>query len=371
VPLSRLLVPVAAIVLPALIVAGCGDDDDSSATPAASAASAPTTAAIDAERCQANRDAGTITFLTGFDFAATAGGIEFMVADERGYFEDLCLDVEIRPSFSTANVPLVAAGTAQFASVGSYTELVRSQPPEAQLVAVLVEGKTPIEALVVPADSDVTTLADLKGKTIGVKGAMPPTLQAMLRDAGLADGDYREVLLDGFDPVAHLAQPIDALPVYKSNEPGILERAGIAVRTFDPAAEGIPGTFGVVYTSAEFLADHPTAAEDTIRAALHGLQDAIADPDAAVDIAVARLDAGASLTEEGERFRWKTESAIVASSTPAGELPGLIDPEALEAVIDAHTDAGVFATRPDTAGTYDADLARRLLNPDGTLAWPD
>ena len=368
-PLSRLLVPVVAAIV---VVAGCGDDPDDSP-----AASAPTTTpteapaeAIDADRCQANRDAGTITFLTGFDFAATASGIEFMVADERGYFEDLCLDVEIRPSFSTQNVPLVAAGTAQFASIGSYTELVRSQPSGAHLVAVLVEGKTPIEALVVPAEGPVMSLADLKGKTIGVKGAMPPTLQAMLRGAGLAEGDYREVLLDGFDPVAHLAQPIDALPVYKSNEPGILEHAGVAVRTFDPATFGIPGTFGVVYTSADFLADHPTAAEDTVRAALHGLQDAIADPEAAVDIAVARLAAGASLTEDGERFRWRIESDMVASSTPAGEIPGLIDPDVLEAVIDAHTEAGVFATRPDTAGTYDAELARRLLNPDGTLAWP-
>lgn len=369
---SRLLGPVFAVAIAVIgvTVAGCGDDSDESPAAAPSESAGTSVAEISPERCQANRDAGTITFLTGFDFAATAGGIEFIVADERGYFDDLCLDVEIRPSFSTANVPLVAADTAQFASVGSYTELVRSQPEGAELVAVLVEGKRPIEALVVPADSDVTALADLKGKTIGVKGAMPPTLQAMLRDAGLAEGDYREVLLDGFDPIAHLAQPIDALPVYKSNEPGILERAGVPIRMFDPAEAGIPGTFGVVYTSASFLADHPAAARDTVRAALHGLQDAIADPEAAVDLAVARLEAGASLTEEGERFRWRVESEIVTESTPAGEIPGLIDPAALEAVIDAHTAAGVFASRPDTAGTYDAELARGVLNADGTLAWP-
>src|SRR5688572_16552372 len=56
-------------------------------------------------RCAANREAGTITYLTGFDFAATASMIDVFVAHERGYFDDLCLDVEIQPSFSTANYP--------------------------------------------------------------------------------------------------------------------------------------------------------------------------------------------------------------------------------------------------------------------------
>ncbi len=381
---AALFLLVAVLAAASLALAACGDDDDNTAptSPTTEAGGTGETggtgteaAGIATDRCAANRAAGTITFLTGFDFAATASGIEFMVAQDRGYFDQLCLDVDVKPGFSTTDVQFVAAGTAQFASAGSYTELVQAntQLPSADLVAVLVEGKVGIDALVVPADGPVQAPADLRGRTIGVKGAIPPSVQVLLRQSGLAPGDYKEVLLDGFDPVAHLAQPIDALPVYKSNEPGILDRAGIAYRMFDPAAAGVPGTFGVVYTSAGFLADHPTAAEDVVRAALRGLQDAIADPEAAIDIAVARIQSAAgqtSLTEEGERYRWRVESQIVADSTPAGELPGLIDPPLLDTVIDAHTAAGLFTSRPDLTGTYDADLARRVLAPDGSLAWP-
>lgn len=376
----RLIAPLIALALGG--AAACSDDGPqgaaTSTTTGAILAAATTTppATIEAGRCDANRAAGTITFLTGFDFAATASGIEFLVAEERGWFDELCLDVEIRPSFSTANVALVAGDAAQFASAGSFTEIVRANAEleEADLVAVLVEGKVGIDALVVPADSPVQSVEDLRGRTIGVKGAVPASVLVMLRQAGLAEGDYAEVLLDGFDPVAHLASPIDALPVYKSNEPGILERAGVGHRLFDPAAAGVPGTFGVVYTSAAFLAEHPTAAEDVVRAAVRGLQDAIADPDGAVDIAVARIQASStatSLTEEGERFRWRTESQVVASSTAAGEVPGLIDEALLGQVVAAHVAAGALSGSPDITESYDADLARRVVSADGAaVAWP-
>ena len=102
-------------------------------------------------------------------------------------------------------------------------------------MAFINYGKTPIEALITP-EGGATELAELDGgKTIGVKGDIPPSIVAMLADAGLARGTtYSEVLLDGFDPQAHLATDIDALPVYKSNEPGQLDAAGVSYTLFDP-----------------------------------------------------------------------------------------------------------------------------------------
>ena len=91
------------------------------ATPTSSAVEAGV--AFPADRCEANQAAGTITYLTGFDFAAAASIVEVVVADERGYFDDLCLDVEITPSFSTANYPLVASNEVQFASAGNFSEV--------------------------------------------------------------------------------------------------------------------------------------------------------------------------------------------------------------------------------------------------------
>ena len=56
-------------------------------------------------RCQANRDAGTIVYLSSFDFAATASIVDVLVAKSKGYYDGLCLDVDVKPSFSVDNYP--------------------------------------------------------------------------------------------------------------------------------------------------------------------------------------------------------------------------------------------------------------------------
>ena len=325
------------------------------------------------ERCEANKAAGKIVYLSSFDYAAAVSIIDVVVASTEGYFEAMCLDVELKPSFSTANYPLVAAGEAQFSSAGSFTEILNYSVDGASFVALANYGKTPIEALVVK-DPTVTDLASLEGATIGVKGDIPPSIVALLNSAGLTRGtSYEEVLLDGFDPVAHLATDIDAVPVYKSNEPGQLDSAGVEYALFDPAELGIPGTFGLLYTSPDFLAEHPTAAQDFIRAALKGMEFTIADPAAAVAMAVELIDAAGNpnfLSAEGEAFRLDAELAEVTAGTSGGPV-GLIDPAVFEAEVAAYVEAGVLAEAPPSLDTfYDASVAEGVLDADGAVIFP-
>jgi ABC-type nitrate/sulfonate/bicarbonate transport system substrate-binding protein len=334
----------------------------------------PLLATVDPDRCAANREAGKITYLSSFDFAAAASILDVVVAEESGYFDDMCLDVELLASFATANYPLVASGEGQFSSAGSYTEILNNTGNGAEFVAFVNYGKTPIEGLVVP-EGGAATLADLEGGTIGVKGDIPPSIVALLASAGLTRGEsYDEVLLDGFDPQAHLDTGIDALPVYKSNEPGQLDAAGRAYTLFDPTDEGIPGSFGLLYTSASFAADHPTAVEDFARASLKGMEDAIADPAAAVDMAVKLIDAAGNpnfLTADGELFRWQAELAEVVRGTPDGPV-GLIDPAVFEAEYAAYVDAGVWpGGAPDDTKPYDEAIAAGLYDDDGAVIWPN
>ena len=335
----------------------------------------PLLASVDPERCAANQEAGTITYLSSFDFAAAASIIDVVVAEESGYFDDLCLDVELAPSFSTANYPIVASDEAQFSSAGNYTEILNNSGNGAEFVAFINYGKSPIEALITP-EGGATELSALAGTTIGVKGDIPPSIVALLNDAGLTRGvDYQEVLLDGFDPQAHLDTGIDALPVYKSNEPGQLDAAGRAYTLFDPTEAGIPGSFGLLYTSADFLEAHPTAVEDFARASLKGMEDAIADPGAAVDMAVDRIDAAGNsnfLTKEGELFRWEAELAEVVRGTPADEPVGIVDADLFAAEYAAYVAAGVWPDgAPDDTMPFDTDLAAGLYDADGKVIWPN
>ena len=374
-----------------LTLAACGGDssEPSSGASALDAAQGSTSTSVDgglaveagepfpAARCAANENAGTITFLTGFDYAAASSIVDVIAADAAGYYDELCLDVEIRPGFSAANYPQVASGTAQFASGGSFSEIVAfSDANDADFVAATVEGRSAIDTLIIKSGR-ATELSDLEGTTIGVKGKLPPSIDVMLRGEDLVEGEnFNTVLLDGFDPIAHIAiEPIVGLPGWKSNEVGALERNGIGVHLFDPLDFGVPGSFGVIFTSESFVDEHPTATEDFVRATARGLADAVADPAAAAEAAVALITSNGNpnfLSPEGEVFRWETEAQLILDGTPEGTGLGVPDPEALQTELDAYAEVGLFGEGSAPSATdYIADgLAASVYDASVMVIWP-
>jgi len=365
-------------VLPLLGLVACGGDSDSDATPDSGADTGAEVVAgqpMPSDRCDANKAAGTITYLSSFDFAATASIVEVLVAKQKGYFDELCLDVDVKPGFSADNYPQLAANKAQFSSGGSFSEVLDyAAANQADFVTIAVEGKTGIDALIVK-DGKAATLADLRGSTIGVKGKITPSVAAMLLKAGLAEGkDYTTVLLDGFDPTVHIEVPnIVGFPGYKSNEPLQLEAKGIPFQLFDPADDDIPGSFGILYTNGTFLAEHPTAAQDFIRAAMRGLADAVADPDAAAAIAVGFINANGNamfLSPEGETARWGVESKLV-TSTNVNTALGVPELDKLTDEVTTYAGIGLFGGKaPDIAPFVHTDLIDGVYAADKSVIWP-
>lgn len=391
----RLRTPLALALVAGVALAACGSDDSSTdgtdssdtstdtssaeiSTPESPSGGAEVVAgeAFPDDRCAANEAAGTITYLTGFDFAATASIVDVIVADANGYYDTMCLDVDIQPSFSTANYPLVAENDAQFASGGSFSEVVAfAAANDTDFVVTAVEGPTAIDSLILKPGV-AAELGDLAGSTIGVKGKLPPSVAAMLATAGLVENeDYETVLLDGFDPTAHIAiESIDGFPGYKSNEPGALERAGIEFDLFDPLDYDIPGSFGVIYGNAGFIAEHPIAAEDFMRATMLGLADAVADPETAANTAVELINAGGNpnfLSPQGEVFRWSTDAALISELTPAGTGYGVADAAALQNELDTYGEIGLFAdAETPVAAGYLSNILDGVYDADATVIWP-
>jgi len=333
-------------------------------------------APIPADRCAANAEAGPILYLSSFDFAATASIVEVLVAESKGYFDELCLDVQLTPSFSVENYPLIAANDAQFSSGGSFSEMADfADTNDAGYVALAVDGRTGIDALITK-DGLVPDLADVRGQTIGVKGAITPSVKAMLAAIGLvAEVDYTTVLLDGFDPKVHIESPgIVGFPGYKSNEPLQLEAAGVPFTLYDPSDYDIPGSFGVIYTNITFLTEHPAAAQDFMRAAMRGLADALADPAAAAAIAVEAINANGNamyLSPEGETARWQAEARMILDDTHSDAAHGLPIKELLLDEVTTYASIGLFdGVAPEIDSMIDESVLAGLYTSDGTVIWP-
>ena len=390
-----------AVLALAMVAAACGGDDEDTTSPAPVPEAAAPQPAVEpeaaapepevaepeasepevaepepdaaAERCQANRDAGKITFVTGFDFAAAAGIIDAIVADAQGYFEELCIDFEIQPGFAPSNGALVIEGQAQFGASGSFAELVANNVAgEGDLVALVHWGRTAIEAIVLPEGSGIEDFAGLCGSLIGIKGDLPYSLQASVALSGIERGCFEEILLDGFDPIAHLDLGIDALPVYKSNEPNTLTSNGVPFTMLDPLDFDVPSSFGVTFTTQSMIDDNPGLVADVVRALIRGQAFAAANPDVAVENAFEMIDAAGNplyFAMEAERYRWSVESALIADLAPAGVGLGTPDLDLFGAEIDALVQAGVFESTPDWQSMVTTDVAAGVY--DGTtLIWP-
>ena len=324
------------------------------------------------ERCEANRAAGKLNFMTGFDFAAAAGIIEFIVAEDEGFFDDMCLDVEIQPGFAPGNSAALAAGTVQLGATATFGELVRQNVAgDADIVAFAQLGHTAISQLLISPDAGVTDLTDLEGMTVGIKGDIPIAIEAMMTAAGLQRGTFTELLLEGFNPVEHFALGIDALPVYRSNEPRWLDLAGIDYITFDPLDYDVPASFAIYVTTRSFYEEHPTVVEDFVRAGLRGYHFAVENPEAAIEHAFTRIEAAGNnlfFAREHETFRMTTDQEIIENVTPRGLAIGQLNPPRLGEEIQNLVNLGVYDELPDWQSMMDATLVPRLYDGD-QLIW--
>jgi NitT/TauT family transport system substrate-binding protein len=293
-------------------------------TPLASAATGVTIHGISKAECAANRRAGTIIFVTSYSYAPAASIADVVVAARRGYFKDMCLHVVLQPGFSTDNVALESADRVQISSLGSDSEVLAARAEGAHLEGILTYGHTAISELITPGNVKITNLRQLDGKIIGIKGALPYEVSAMLAKAGVNLASLQLVQVS-YDPVIIDQGRIMGLPVYKSNEIRELNELGYKYEVWDPTKYGVAASFASLVVNTDFAAAHPTAVADFLRADLAGFWWAYHHKDQAVADCDRLVPPELAITRPVGRFRWRVESGIVVHSTPTGEPIGAID----------------------------------------------
>ncbi|GAA1703514.1 ABC transporter substrate-binding protein [Microbacterium sediminicola] len=346
----------------ALVLAGCAGASESTDDPSASAGG---TDMISAERCAENEAAGPITFLTSFVYVASVGLLDVVTADELGYFEDMCLDVTIEPGSN--NTQLVSAGTAQFAGVGSPSDVMVAIDNGADISAIATYGNTP--AIMLMTNSDITDLSQLVGTTAGYKGAIPPQISAMIAADGV-DPDAIEWVSVGYDATILPQGQVDALTGYKSNEPIVLESQGYEVTQWDPADYGIESAFNTQIVNNTFAAEHPTAVEDFLRASFAAyawINESEENLDEALSYAEALSDAGYDLALS--KLRWQTEVGLVEESQPEGTVLGYQSVEQWTPEAEMLLSNALITTEPDIAAAIDPSFVEAIYA-DGVLVWP-
>ena len=238
-----------------------------------------------------------------------------IVAEERGYFADAGLKIEIVAPADPNDPPkLVAAGRADLA-VSYQPQLIMQAAEGLPLVRVATLVDTPLNSLVVLRDGPIKSPADLRGRKIGfsVGGVEEALLTTMLGRHGLKLADVTLVNVNFSLSPALLAGQVDAvIGAFRNFELNQLAIAGRPGRAFYVEEEGVP-----TYDELVVVANRARARTPEIRRFVDAIERGVAytinNPDAAWKLFI---KGRAHLDDEINRRAWK-DTLIRFAHSPA------------------------------------------------------
>lgn len=305
---------------------------------------------IDEERCETNRAAGTVTYITGYQYQSSVSILEAIAADALGYFEAVCLDVEIQPGSgdTIGNSQLVSAGTAHLTSLGNEAEVLRANESGHEVIGIATYGHVPIASLL--TGTDIEELKDLEGTTLGHKGMLPAPLEAMLVSDGV-DVDSLEIVEVGYDPSVLPRDQVQSLTAFRSNEPFLLGDMDEEYNEWLPEDYGVVGSFGVMGANPAWAEENPTVVEDYLRATSRAFEYCQSNAEECVGYAAELAEAGYD-TDHNMRI-WSSEQELVTASTPDDATRGYIDLSLTEAEAQTLVDNGQLEDLPELEPMFD------------------
>ncbi|MFK7763789.1 MAG: ABC transporter substrate-binding protein [Roseobacter sp.] len=196
-------------------------------------------------------------------------------------------------SYGAPENQALAAGELQLASAGMGPAIVAAARLEAKLIAISILDQT---AILVQDDSDIQSIADLKGKTVAYPGKgsqQYPLLVKALSDAGLTERDIKLFKTKGSDVATLLAAGnVDAGVTWDPHVSGAL--AGGSAKVLMTSAEILPIKGGHYigngfYARTDFIEARPEVVQGVINALVQAANLIINEPERAIDMWAAEV----------------------------------------------------------------------------------
>lgn len=209
-----------------------------------------------------------------------------LVAREAGYFDEEGIRIKSQETEGSGFVTQqVIAGNADFGwAAGDSVIVAASKEPDIRAIACNQEQN--IFRIVTKEDSDIQTVEDLNGKTLGFTekgGGEEPLVQSTLKDTGL-EGDVKLLPIGAAGPQSQRAIEQGQVDAYASSYPDIatLTAQGLAFRDITP--EKFSRTPGDCFVMMKATLEDPAKRETAVKVArawAKGANFAVANPDRA------------------------------------------------------------------------------------------
>lgn len=298
-----------------LLLGGCAQP---SATTAPSASAALPTATIG------------LTYIPNVQFSP------FYVAESHGSYTKAGVDATLRHHGASEGLfTALVAGQEQFVVAGA-DEMLQARSQGMDLVAVSAYYRSYPVVVIVPATSPVTSLADLKGRSIGIPGKYGESwfgLQVALRSAGLSESDVQIKEIGYTQQAALQGGKVDAIIGFSNNDLVQSTLSSFAARALPISAGDVPLVGASLITTTAYAKAHPEIVRSVVAGTLAGINSVVTDPAGAMAISagyIPGLDAGtakasAEATLTATVPLWKGSDGVVDGKLDSAQWKKMAD----------------------------------------------
>ncbi|HEU5104972.1 MAG TPA: ABC transporter substrate-binding protein [Solirubrobacterales bacterium] len=260
----------------------------------------------------------------------SASDLGILMAEKRGFFADAGISATVlAPAAPIRSIAYVASGSSAF----GVTRLPQAAMSRAEGVKVVAVGSLisqPTMSLIWLPGSGIRSVADLKGKRIAIAG-LPfeeGFLESVLRKEGLALDDVR-LRRVGYELVPSLLDGRADAILGSWNQEGVeLEARGESPEVTRLRSLGGPDYEELVVVGrADRVAEDPRLVRDFMSAVVRGVDAAVDDPAAAVEVLQEDLEANPETDPQARK-------AEVGETLPLLSTTGIVDADSTEELLE-------------------------------------
>lgn len=230
------------------------------------------------------------------------------VAEAKGLYDQAGAAVEIRHHGAEEGLFTALVSGEEDVVLASGDEVLQARDSGMDLVSIATYYRHSPVTVIVPEDSGIVSLADLRGKKVGLPGEFGSNwyaLLSILRSEGI-DRSEVEVVSIGYTQQAAIAQgQVDAVVGFSNNDLVQMEAAGLEVRSIAPLPSQVPLVSASLVSTRAWLEANPEEAKAVIQGTLDGIRTAIGSTDEVIAATRAHDPSLTGEAEENARLVWE------------------------------------------------------------------
>lgn len=224
----------------------------------------------------------------------------FYCAQERGFYEDEGMKVQIRPGGQEMNALNLVTGGTDDIGVWGAEQLLIARSHDIPVKAIGVVYQESAACFLSRPEAGIKNPKDFEGKRVGTQsGTDLETIYRALLNIGHVDRAKIHETNVSFNFALFLAGEYDVWPSYIVNEPYIAQQRGVAVSVLQPKDFDLHFYGDTIFARDDYLKNNPEVVRKFMRASKRGWAFALEHPEVAAELC---LKYDQTLSKEAQLF---------------------------------------------------------------------